>query len=148
VRNCTTHHHACDCREAATRKIVNDLLHAAVVGLPPEPFNALHAEALRLGYVQGQADNKPCDVCGGAGAIPTEVWDAGGQRTCDYHEWKETRALCETCSDRWTVCEGCDALIGDNVWITGRNILCPDCQAKGQADRPASAAPAEQGGAK
>ena len=71
-----------------------------------------------------------CDECGAAGAIPFEVWDAGGQRIGDYHEWKEARTLCETCSDRTTACEGCSARIGDNVAIPGRAILCPDCQAK------------------
>jgi L-serine deaminase len=79
-----------------------------------------------------------CTTCGAAGAIPVEVWDASGQRTCDYNEWKETRALCETCCDRYTVCEGCGVLISDNVWITGRAILCPDCKAQGQADKPAA----------
>jgi hypothetical protein len=54
VRNCTTHHHACDCREAATRKLVNELLHGAAAATSISEFDRLRAEAVRLGYVQGQ----------------------------------------------------------------------------------------------
>jgi hypothetical protein len=78
-----------------------------------------------------------CTTCGRSGAIPVEVWDAGGQRIGDYREWKETIALCETCCGSLTACEGCCALISDNVAIQGPDILCPDCKAQGQADKPA-----------
>jgi predicted Zn-ribbon and HTH transcriptional regulator len=37
------------------------------------------------------------------------------------------------------VCEGCGVLIGDNVRVAGRDILCPDCKAQGRDDKPAPA---------
>ena len=93
--------------------------------------------ALVQNSVQGRSDRPACAVCGASGAFLVEVWDAGGPRTGAYREWKETRTLCETCSDRLTVCEGCGVLIGDNVLIAGRDILCPDCKVQGRSDRPA-----------
>jgi hypothetical protein len=56
VSKCTTHHHACDCREAATRKLVNELLLIGTDSTAREWWNNLHAEAVRLGYVQGRSD--------------------------------------------------------------------------------------------
>ena len=50
MKECTTHHHACDCREEATRKLVIDLLGT------DKNWKILHAEAVRLGYVQGRSD--------------------------------------------------------------------------------------------
>jgi hypothetical protein len=50
MKECITHHHACDCLEEATRKLVIDLLGT------DKNWKILHAEAVRLGYVQGQAD--------------------------------------------------------------------------------------------
>jgi hypothetical protein len=79
---------------------------------------------------RGEVAHANCDKCGGSGAIPVEVWYAGGQRIGGYREWKETMPLCESCCDRMTACEGCSARISDNVAIPGRAILCPDCQAK------------------
>ena len=68
MKECTTHHHACDCREEATRRLVNDLLVAAGIFAPEQDYPFLHAEAERLGYVQGRSDrpaaqgeNKPLD---------------------------------------------------------------------------------------
>ena len=49
------HHKACDCREAATRKLVSELLEAVDVYTNRRgAFTELYAEAVRLGYVQGQ----------------------------------------------------------------------------------------------
>jgi hypothetical protein len=50
VKECTTHHHACDCREEATRRLVIDLLGT------DKNWKSLRAEAERLGYVQARSD--------------------------------------------------------------------------------------------
>jgi hypothetical protein len=56
VKECTTHHHACDCREEATRKLVNDLIEHARYSCGSITIQRLRAEAVRLGYVQGRSD--------------------------------------------------------------------------------------------
>ena len=106
--------------------------------LTPQEWKELATLLHEVNSAQGRSDRPACAVCGAAGATTVEVWDAGGRRIGDYHEWKETRALCETCSDSLTVCEGCYALISDNVSILGLEILCPDCKAQGRSDRPAA----------
>ena len=56
MKECTTHHHACDCREEATKKLVNKLLRDAAFKGVACDYDRLHADAVRLGYVQGRAD--------------------------------------------------------------------------------------------
>ena len=56
MSECTTHHHACDCREAATRKLVNELLRDAAFKGVACDYDRLRAESVRLGYLQGRSD--------------------------------------------------------------------------------------------
>ena len=55
VSKCTTHHHACDCQEEATRKLVEKLLFYCEFVCSKAEIDPMYAEAVRLGYVQGQA---------------------------------------------------------------------------------------------
>jgi ribosomal protein L6P/L9E len=50
MKKCTTHHKACDCREAATKALVSEMIN----GLEHGYFYRLRAKAVRLGYVQGR----------------------------------------------------------------------------------------------
>jgi hypothetical protein len=60
VRRCVTHHYACDCREFATRQLVEDLFDLArewkqgascAWADPHRRYADLRGEAERLGYV-------------------------------------------------------------------------------------------------
>lgn len=62
MKQCTTHHHACDCREAATRELVNDLMELALEWRsrecsftdPSGRYVELKTKAQELAYVKGK----------------------------------------------------------------------------------------------
>ena len=56
MKECITHHKACDCKEEATRKLILDLMEVEAYADPERRLIELRAEAMRLGYVQGRSD--------------------------------------------------------------------------------------------
>ena len=69
MSECTTHHKACDCREEATRKLVNELLSSTLFAQDSYWYKELRAESVRLGYAQARSDRpagnrllQDCDI--------------------------------------------------------------------------------------
>ena len=100
MKECITHHKACDCREEATRKLVNDLLVAAGIFAPKQDYPSLHAEAVRLGYVQARSDSKPCE-CGCQSFVyfvaEAGIFSTSTPNEC-YRKDKHPQAVCSFCS--------------------------------------------------
>ncbi len=66
-----------------------------------------------------------CDDCGCTGYIQWEtIWTSGD---C-LKEWKTRKMLCDTCSQKYVICEECGVLIDDNVALPKGDIRCPDCR--------------------